>query len=1018
MNFAELFVRHRVFAYMLSAALLLFGLVGGRGIGVDRMPNMDTPLILVTTLSPGASPEVVDRSITNILESAFNAVSSIALIESISSPGVSQILIEFKLNKNIDIAFNEIQSKVNQVVNELPRDTEVPVVAKLNPNAMPVVWLVLQGDRSLPVLNDLAREKVKQALETIPGVGEVVVGGGRERKMRVDLDLERMAALQVSVDDVIAAFAREHIQLPGGYLVDGMVEKLLHLDLEYHSSEELEQLVVFWRGQLPVVLGDVARVSDGLEDMRSLARLNGVDGVAIAVRKVQDANTVEVARAIEKRLQESVNDALPDGVKLRLVVNEAVRIEGIVAALQSHILEGTLLAALVVWLFLLNLPATLIIATAIPVSLAAAIFFMAVNDYTFNLFTLSALLLLIGVVVDDAIVVLENIHRHRETGAESAVSAAIQGTREVVFPVLAASLTLVCIFASVIFMEGLIGVILRSFAVVVSVGVVASMFVSFSLTPALCASFLRMDSAVERGSGPLAWLAARQEGMVQSYGRAIRFALDRRISVMLVTLLIIAGSFSLFGQLSTEMFPKDDDSRFMILLEAPQGASIRYTEQKIAEVEDKLRAYPEIRNILSTVDASGAVNKASIKVLLASKAERNRSQDDIMALVRSDLASLAGAEVFVRNFSMLENFDTQPLMAYITGPELDSVAGYARQIFAQLQRYEAIGNVQLKLELEQPLLVFDVDRFRAHELGISTRQIGNTIRVLAGGADIAKYNNRYGDGERYDVRLAADRSEMASAADLQYVYLRGRDDQLVPLDAVTAIEEELGPASIARVNLRFGVGLASTPIMPLGDAIVLLRSISEEILPPGYDLVLYGESDKLEETAAGIVFVFVAGLALVYMVLASQFNSFLQPMLVMLAQPLAIVGGVVALWITGYSLNINSMIGLFLLVGLVSKNSILLVDLINRYRDQGLDTRAAILEACPRRMRPVLMTSLTIVLAMLPAALGVGEGAGQYAPLSVAVIGGVISSTALTLLVIPVAYSLLARWLGTRAAYA
>ncbi|MDX1734012.1 MAG: efflux RND transporter permease subunit [Halioglobus sp.] len=1012
MNFIELFVRRRVLAYMLSATLLLFGFVGLQGVGLDRLPNVEPPIITVTTVNPGASPEVIDASIGSVLESAVNSVAGIRHIQSISTPGISEVWVEFIVTKDPDVAFNEVQAKVNQVVNDLPREVEVPIVAKLDMNAEPIVWLVLKGDRPLNELNQLARTMIKRQLENVNGVGGVSIGGGRERKVRVDLDLSRMAALGITAQDVIAAFSREHVQLPGGYLVSGELEKLLHLDLEYHSVRELAELVVTWRDQIPVQLGEIASISDGLDDKRSVARFDGEEALAIAVRKVRNANTVAIVREVKQRLDSLVIPALPDGVALVVATDESGIIAATANALQNHIVEGTLLAALVVWLFLLNLPATAIITMAIPVSLAGAVVVMYFGGYTFNIMTLSGLLLLIGVVVDDAIVVLENIHRQIEAGETDPELAAIRGTNEVVFAVLAATLTLVCIFAMVIFMQGMIGVFMRSFAVVVSVGVVASLFVSLSLTPALCARFLGKPRRQE------GWIARRinafHRALENTYRRLLEFSLKFRVLVLVLTALLVWSTSWFMAQLGSEFFPEDDESRFIVQLKAPLGSSIDYMEGKIEQVEDILAQVPEIERILSTVGTGRRteVNEATINVLLSPRGARQRSQRDVMSGVRTALREVIGVKAFVSDYPMFGSAGGDPFSAYITGPDLYRVADLANAMADQLKQDPRMGDMRMELKIDRPQLYFDIDRNRAQALGISTAQIGDTVRVLAGGADIAKYNALPGDGERYDVRLAARRDRMNSARDLENVYLLAPERELVPLGAVVDVRESLGPASVVRHDMAFAAEFTSTPLMSLGQAVEEFTALGDEVLPPGYRVALAGQSEELGKSIDAILFVFATGLLLVYMVLASQFNSFLQPALVMLAQPLAIVGGVIGLWVAGHTLNIYSMIGLVLLVGLVSKNSILLVDLINRYRDDGMDVASAIRQACPRRMRPVLMTSLTIVLAMLPAAIGVGEGAGQYGPLAVAVIGGVVSSTLLTLLVVPVAYSLMGRWLA------
>lgn len=998
-------------AYMLSAAMLLFGIIGLGGVGLDRLPNVTPPMITVMTANPGASPEVMDASVSAVLVSAVNSVAGIERIQSVSVPGVSEVWVEFMITKDPDIAFNEVQAKVNQVMNDLPREAQTPIVAKLDMNAEPIIWLVLKGDRALSDLSKIARTLIKRQLENIDGVGGVSIGGGRERKIRVDLDLSRMAALGITAQNVIDAFGREHVQLAGGYLVGGELEKLLHLDLEYHSTAELAKLVVTWRDQVPVKLGEIAAITDGLEDKRSLARFNGEEALAIAVRKVTNANTVAIVDEITQRLDAVVIPSLPDGVELVVATDEAGIISGTANALSSHIIEGTLLAAFVVWLFLLNMPATAIITTAIPVSLAGAVVVMFFGGYTFNIMTLSALLLLIGIVVDDAIVVLENIHRHIEAGETDIDAAAINGTREVVFAVLAATLTLVCIFATVIFMDGMIGVFMRSFAVVVTVGVMASLFVSLSLTPALCARFLKPDSG-ERG-----WITQRitrfHQWLENQYRRLLDFGLRFRLLVLVLTSALVLSTGWFMGQLGTEFFPQDDDSRFMVRLKAPLGTSIEYMEKKIHQVESILQDVAEVDRVLSTVGASedSEVSEATLNVMLTAQSGRERSQQAIMSEVRAAMQQVVGVQAFVISYSIFSGAG-EPFSASINGPDLYRVAELANEMAERLEQNPDMGDVRMELKMDRPQLYFDIDRSRAQALGISTQQIGDTIRVLAAGADIAKYNALPGDGERYDVRLSAGRDTMQESSDLENVYLLGPQDELLPLGSVVTVKESLGPAGVERLDLLFSADFRSTPKIALGQAVTVFRELSNELLPPGYTVALGGQAEELGKSVDAVMFLIATGLLLVYMVLASQFNSFLQPVLVMLAQPLAIVGGIIGLWIAGHTLNIYSMIGLVLLVGLVSKNSILLVDLINRYRDQGMDTGTAIRQACPRRMRPVLMTSLTIVLAMLPAAIGVGEGAGQYGPLAVAVIGGVVSSTLLTLLVVPVAYSLMDRWLA------
>jgi HAE1 family hydrophobic/amphiphilic exporter-1 len=1011
MNLAAVFVRHRVMAYMLNAAIILFGAIAARGIGTDRMPSFDPPALAITTAYPGASPEVMDSSVTSVIESAVNTVSGIDTIESVSRPSNSRVFVRFLTTKDPDVAFNETQSKVNQVLNDLPREAERPVIVKLDPNESPVIRLFITGDRSLSELSQLATEKVMKSLESISGVGEVVVGGGRERKIRVDLNLDKLSALGLTAQDIIQAFGREHVQLPGGYLVGNQLEKLLYLDLEYHSIEELGELVVVSRDQVPVKLKDIAELTDGLADKRATARLNGREGVVVSVRKVQSANTVAIVEAVEAKLERDIRPLLPAGVELLVATNESDIISAIISALNSHLLEGTVLAGVVVLFFLLNGPATLIISTAIPVSLAGALMVMYFAGFTVNMLTMSALLLLIGVVVDDAIVVLENIHRQHEVGDVDTETAAIQGTKEVILPVMAASLTLLCIFGTVIFMEGMVGIFMRSFAVVVSVGVTVSLFVSLTLTPALCASFLKAYQPPQNIIA--ASIEAGHRWTERNYARLLTLCLQRRALIMLLSLAIVASSGWFISQLGAEFFPEDDESRFQVHLKTPLGSSIDYMTQKLVEVEAIVQQQDDVIDFLSVVGSrdSEDVNEAMIHVLLSSKGEREISQREIMASTRNELTAVAGVDIFVEPFPMFAAMSSSSFEASITGPELSVVASNAEHMFALLKQQGGMGDLRLNLELSRPQLTFDVDRSRAQAMGISAQQIGDTVRVLAGGADIAKYNSVPGDGERHDIRVAAQRGGMRDVRDIENVYLKGSEGDLLPLAAVVDVQESIGPAMIERRNLQYSAGFSSTPEVALDEAVRIFSDRGREILPPGYGVEFSGQAGELGKTGSSMLFVFVTGLILVYMVLASQFNSFLQPVLIMLAQPLAIVGGVFGLWLAGHTLSIFSMIGLVLLVGLVSKNSILLVDLINQYRRKGMTSSEAILQACPRRMRPVLMTSMTIVLAMLPAAIGLGAGGGQYGPLAVAIIGGVVSSTLLTLVVVPVAYSLLDRWL-------
>jgi HAE1 family hydrophobic/amphiphilic exporter-1 len=1001
----ELSIQRHVFAYMLSGVLLLFGVIAFDRIGVDRFPLIDFPMISIRTILPGASPEIIDSSVANIIETSVNSVPAIEHIQSTSAPGISVVVVRFGLEKNVDIAFNEVQAKVNQILPSLPEEADPPVVAKVEFGALPILWLALTGDRTLQQLNQYSRNIIKKRLETIDGVGEVRLGGERKRTIRVNLDPDRMAAFGIAANDVIGAFATEHVRMQGGFLVSGRQEKLVKLDLEYHDPRELESLIVAYPQGAPIRLGDIADVEDGLADHRQFASFNGQPTVGIGIVKVQNSNSVAIVSEVKRRLREEILPDLPPGMKLEVAFSDAALIEDIVAALEEHIVLGTLLTALVVFLFLKSLSATLIIAAAIPVSLLGAVAVMYFSGFTFNTMTLLGLLLLIGIVVDDAIVVLENIYRQRELGNEDPVDAAIKGSRQVVFAVLAATLTLVAIFAPVIFMKGIIGSFFQSFAVVVTVGVLVSLFVSVTLTPALCSRHLGFSS--EHGRLYRA-IESRFRAMDRAYRNLITVSLRHRRIVIGAAAIIVLFSGYIFVQIDKGFMPEEDEGRFIVAVKTPLGSSIDYTESRIRLIEQVFGDYEEITGSFATIgqDQARQVSQANIIVNMADWEDRDITQSNLMGILRERFREIPGVEIFVTEMPIVGGQRGDPLQFVVRGPDLNRVAELSQQLKNRLAEIDGMGQLDLMLQLDLPQLEMVPSRERIRSLGLSTRDVALAVNDLSGWYDVARYNDDPGDGERYDVRLKAGEGSLQQAPDLSKIYLRNPGGELVRLDNLIEIEQTMGPAVVSRYDLQYAATFLGTPVMAEAAAIDTVREIAAEILPVGYRVQMTGRSEEFGRTANYMMFAFVTAMILVYMVLASQFNSFIQPLIIMVAQPLAIIGGVGALWLTGHSLNIYSMIGLVLLVGLVAKNSILLVDLTNQMREQGMGIDEALKEACPIRMRPVLMTSATIILALSPAALGLGAGSDTNGPLAVAVIGGLISSTLLTLLVVPSVYSL------------
>jgi HAE1 family hydrophobic/amphiphilic exporter-1 len=698
-----------------------------------------------------------------------------------------------------------------------------------------------------------------------------------------------------------------------------------------------------------------------------------------------------------------------------------------VASLKEHLIEGTLFAALIVLIFMRSLSSTIMICLEIPVSLLGAIAIMYFSGYTFNSMTLLALLLLIGVVVDDAIVVRESILRHMsgevDHGLKSLnlkdklavaayrVKTTIIGSQEVVFAVMASSLSLVCIFAPVIFMDGVMGMFFKSFAVVVTFGVLVSLFVSLfvslTLTPMLCSRYL---SVTHQENAVYRFFGKALDALDKSYRKLLAFALNHRGFVLVFTALFVGiTGFYTLKNVQKDFVPEADESSFSIMFKTPLGASLEYTDSRLKLIEAAINKHPEeVDSYFATIGSGsrGQVNQGNVNVRLKPKEMRKKSQQQLVKELKKELDTIPGVRAIPSPSSIVRGQRSEKLQFNVTGNNLQEIGTVAKNLQDALNATGDLGKVDMDVQLDLPQIDIKIDRVRAANLGLNANEIATAISLYVGGINVAKYNDQTSDGQRYDIRLKTTEGELQQIPDLSKIYLRSTSGALVRLDAVAQFKPVLGPAVIARYDLQYAVNFFANPNVPLGDAVNMVNEAAEKILPSGYKLKYIGQAEELGKTMKNVQFVFLLGFVLLYMVLASQFNSFLQPVIIMLAQPLAIIGGLIALLITGNSLNIFSMIGLVLLIGLVAKNSILLVDLTNQLREKGLSVHEALSEACPVRLRPVLMTSLTIILALLPAALGLGAGSETNKPLSIAIIGGMISSTLLTLVVVPAAYSL------------
>jgi len=999
----SLSIKRHIFTLMVSLVLVLFGVIGLARLGIDKFPKIEFPAISVVTTLQGADPQIVDKNITDIIEEAVNQVPGVKSILSSSSIGASVVGIEFQLEKNVDVAYQEVKAKIDGVLRSLPKDADPPVVRKVEVGTSAVLWIVLQGDRTLQELNTYADEVLKPRLETINGVGEVIIGGQIKRTIRVWLNTDRLQAYNLSPIDVANTFGKEHVILPAGFLGSQSRELLIKFDAEFSKLAEMSNMVIAYRQGAPVYLKDVARIEDGLEDARKLARYKGKPAVGLGIVKASGANVVAVVDAAKERVDRELRASLPAGLVLSYSSDDSISIRQSIEALKEHLIIGTLLAALMVFLFLKSGRSTLIIATAIPVSLMATFAVMYFADYTLNKITLLGLLLLIGVVVDDAIVVLENIFRHREEEHEQREAAAVNGANQVIFAVLASTLTLVSIFLPVAFISGIVGRFLGSFALVVVIGVLASLWVSLTLTPMLCARFLELPKTHGRVYQVLerAFLA-----LESGYRRLLGLGLTHRWTVVLVAILIVGSSAFFFVKVGKSFVPEEDESRFMVLVQTPLGSNLDYTSGRLTEIETVLAKRTDVYSYFSAVGLGnvGQVNSGSVFVRLQDRKERALSQPDIMRELRRDLGQIPGVLAFPANISPIGGMRGEPLQFAIIGHDLQQIDALVNEMIKQLGALPGIAKLDKDLKLDLPQVNVILDRERAAQLGVTAADVAQTLSLMTGGVDIADFKEK---NQRYHIRLQVEPDQRVNIESLKRIYVKNKNGNLVRLDSLVKFETGLGPAEIKRRNRQYaGFVYGALEGMPLGEATDNVNRIAAGILPSGYSIAYTGQAEEFAKTGGYVIFAFGMALIMIYMVLASQFNSLLQPLVVMVAQPLAIIGGVAALWMFGETLNLFSMIGMILLMGLVAKNSILLIDLTNQYRDKGMSILKALSEACPHRMRPVLITSFTIIGAMMPAAIGLGPGVETNRPLALVVMGGMVSSTLLTLVVVPAVYSL------------
>jgi HAE1 family hydrophobic/amphiphilic exporter-1 len=1009
MRLAELALRRPVFAAMLNAALIGLGWVSLARLGVDFFPKMEPPIVAVTTVLEGASPETVETEITEVLEEQISNLGGIDSLVSKSSEGLSQVVVTFDLGSvDVDTAAQNVRDKVSLAGPDLPLEIEPPVVERFDPAADPILSVMLAADRPIGELTELADDVVKERLQRLPGVGSITLAGGREREVRIWLDAYRLRAYALGAHDVIRAIQTEHAEIPGGRLEASgrTAEFSFKTRGEVESVPEFAEIVVAQRDG-PIRVREVARVEDGLEDERTYAELDGVPGVALEVRRQSGRNTVEVARAIRHEL-ESLRADLPPDVRLIVARDIARFIESSVDDVFEDMLIGGFLAALVTLAFLRSLRTTLVVATALPVSVISTFLLFYAVGFTLNLLTLIALTISIGILIDDAIVVAEAIVRRIEAGDPPARAAA-EAPAEVGLAVIAATAAIVVVFVPIAFIQQSVGRLFLEYGLTVVFSVMISLLVAFTLTPVLGAYLLRHQAHPGRISQVVERAYASLE---TSYARLLGWALAHRPSIVALALASIAIAVLLGRTIPLEFSSHVDRGEFEARVELPLGSGIEQTKGVAQRVQQALSRMPHVQSVFATVGAGaqGRVNEASFYVRLTPKQQRDIRLAEFMAQAREELRRSApeARRTLVNeiNFAAGGGFSAYNLQYSLQGPSLETLEGLGQQIAAEMRASPSFVDVKLSYETGKPEVQASIDRRRAADLGVSLQALATTLRAMVGGVDIATYEE---DGERYDVRVRLEESQRDDLIKLGLVQVRAADGALVDLANVAQLQVGTGPVQIDREDRSRKVDLfANTPPgVALGTSMAALDAIvARSGLPPGYSGAHRSWGERVQETSAAARFAGLIALVALYMVLASQFNSFSQPVVIMLTAPLSLTGAFMALAASRQALSTMAQIALLGLMGLVMRNGILLVDRANQERAAGLSADAAIRRAGPVRLRPVLMTALAAIGGMVPVALSRADGAEFRTAMGYLAIGGMISSTLLTLLVVPVAYSL------------
>ncbi len=999
MKLSDISIRRPVLASMLSTALVLFGVIGYTRLPVRQYPDVDPPIVSVSTVLPGANPRVVESAVTDILEEELSTVPGLRTLTSSSAEEFSNITLEFNLDRKVDDAAQDVRDKVARARSRLPRDILEPTVAKQEADAQPFFWLALSGQNyDLLQLSDLGDRLVKTRLQSLPGVGRAQIFGERRFSMRVWLSASELSARGITVRDVTDAIQSRNVEVPAGRIESARREFSVRSLGELKTPDEFNAMVVSSKDGQTVRLRDLGRVELGPQDERSVLRFQSTPAVAVGIIRQSKANLIDVARAIQGELP-AIQAALPPGVQLTTAYDGSQFVIRSIHDAQQTLLIAGVLVIIIIFVFLRNLRATIIPGLAIPASIVSTFAVMYFLGFSINNLTLLALTLAIGIVVDDAIIVLENAYRHQEELGEDPETAATNGTREIAFAVVATTICLVAVFTPLAFLQGSTGRLFNEFGIAVAGSVVISGFVALTLTPMLSAKILR----VPHSHGPLyRAFEGGFEGLSRGYGLSLGWALRHRWGVVGLAAVTTLVAVVIFKSLKTEFIPPEDQGMFFTVTIAPEGSSLAYTDEYQRQVEAILARTKDIDRYFTVIGFQGRVSGGFTFVHLVDRPERKRGVQEIMAEVQPQFFGIPGIFAFANNPPSFGGFGS-PVQFVVQHPSFDVLGASMDTFVNRARQIKGLINVDTDLRVNRPELTVSFDRDRAEDLGVPVGDIAGTLQTLLGGQKVSTFTR---DNKLYDVVVQLKKEERATPSDLSGLYVRGRGNQLVQLDAVATVKEGVGPRQLSHFNrvASFTLTANLAPGFTLGEALDSLNALALQVLPRGSTTALAGESRELKESGTALYFAFLMALAVVFMVLASQFESLVHPFTVLLAVPLAVTGALIALWVAGSTLNLYSQIGMILLIGLVTKNSILLVEYANQLKAKGRSSVDAMLESGRIRLRPILMTSVATVMGAVPIALGVGAGSLSRRPLGYAIVGGVMFSTLLTLFLVPAAY--------------